>query len=372
MPMRLVRSWALRHSRLLAWLVWLLCASPAHAADNLHRIRVVLVGRAAEDASLGQRITSWFDATRFDVEVSTKSYLDPRHVLVPDDSAELHVFIVVAGDELARFYFARIAPSDHRVTYLLRDLRLSTGLDELGKERMAQVTTLSALALLEGQAQSTRTELEQTLRSSSSGATEREQVARDRPTTSAPPTQRATASPPTTRASSRLHLHSGLGYGLSPRGDEGLFHGPRASLGVETPLVDLGLELTGFLPVRRDFGTVRLRFAGLGLLCGAATHIVLSRDLKLEGLAGFGFDLVDYRTDWTAATVVPDRGATELRPTFGIRGALAPEFIPIRLIAGATLQLVRTHYDAVGDDTQRHELGHAPTIAFVAGLEAHI
>jgi hypothetical protein len=360
------RGW---HCLLLALqLVWLLAHGPACAQNAPRRIRVVLAGRIAQDPSFGERVKSWFDATQFDVAVRTQSHLDANHVLLPDNTAELHVFFVVSGEELARLYFAWISPDSHQVTYLLRDVELSTGLDELGKERMAQVATLSAAALLDGQAQSPRAEIEETLRSLPAKVQPSQPTSDLTPSTAPPPIQR-TPQTDTAAPKSKVRWGAGFGYGLSPRGDEGFWHGPRASLDVGLGWLDSGLMLQGFLPVRRNLDGVELRTLGVSAWLGVGSHVNLRRSLVLRTMVGPGFDLVRYRSDSSLADVEATRGATELRPTLATMGLLESRELPVRLLLGASLQLVRTHYDAVGAGSEREVLGRARTLAFMTGLE---
>ncbi len=351
-------------------LVWLLQSAPAQAQDGPHRIRVILVGRIAEDPSFGDRVKSWFDATRFDVVVETQSHLDANHVLLPNGNAELHVFFVVAKGELARLYFARISPDSGHVTYLLRDVELSTGLDELGKERMAQVATLSAAALLDGQAQSPRNQIEATLRDSADGSTPRQPVSKPKPSTAPPPTQKKADNPRSGQSS--LRWGGGLGYGLSPRGDEGLWHGPRGTLELRSQGLEFGLLLQGFLPVRRNLDGVTLRTLGLSAGLGVGWYGELHRTLGVSAMLGPGFDLVAYGSDSSQAGQTAGQSATELRPALGVMGYLESKRFPLRLLLGASLALLRTHYDAVGPDAEREVLGRAPTLAVLGGLEFYL
>src|SRR5690606_33253086 len=94
---------------LFALAVWLVSAFRppalgAQAAPSPMLVDITLVGRAAEEPELAERIASWFTAERFHVEVRRTSELEPESVLRPEPTPGLRVWVNLKGTALARLY----------------------------------------------------------------------------------------------------------------------------------------------------------------------------------------------------------------------------------------------------------------------------
>jgi hypothetical protein len=303
-------------------------------AEPRARIEVTLVDAAAADPTLGARIASWFDAARFDVELARATQLDPATVLAPASGEGVRVWVTLVDVQHARLYFAALEASGERTLYLLRDIALDAGLDELGSERIATVLHLSSLALLEGQLESERESVEASLHV-------------EPPPPAAPPPATPAPAPTPQPTRERFRLALGVGYGLVLRGDEGLGHGPRASLEALRAHFGFGLLFTSSLPRTLRFEDVALRLYSLSLTPLLGGHLVLSPRLSLRAYAGPSLSLVRFQPESAASDVVLTGAARELRVSvlagLGVRLALGR--VDLGLALECAVPLEHTHYD---------------------------
>lgn len=315
-------------------------------------LEVLLVGSVSDDATFGERVASWFDAAQFRVVVQRVPALEAKRVLEPSPASALTIWVSI-DDDVAKLYFAAPATrSGDEPRFLLRSLSLTSGLDEMGAERAAEVVHLSALALLEGEQVSARAELERSL----SGENKPKRVTnldgRADPDFSREPQE----SRPKLEASA-TSIEFGIGYGVSFHSDEGVWHGPRASgeLGVGSAL-GLSLSAQVALPANHDLGELELRLQALQLSLSAGFRRALSAGLLVEVMAGPGLDIVDYRPQRSdLAEVELGTGATEARPNLmaGFRLALGQSIVRVSLMAELALSLSKTHYDLTVGDGER-------------------
>lgn len=112
---------------------------------------------------------------------------------------------------------------------LVGDLRLDAGFDEIGSEHIAEVLHSSTLAFLEGEAVSARGDVERTLSDEPSASAAGPSVATRSASPAARPSDAVGRRTPR-GVDTRRRWGGGLGYGVSCRGDEGTWHGPRASV----------------------------------------------------------------------------------------------------------------------------------------------
>lgn len=332
----------------------------------MQAVELTLIGDLGDEPTFARRVTSWFDAERFQVAVRAVDRLDPASVLAPREDRAVYVWVVLRDPHHARLYFASVTDEHEAATYLWRDLELEAGLDELGAERIAQVVHLSTLALLERQAASQRGEIEQALDEELSTPPVAAPPAPDaaagarasRPRTvgsaqaSGPRTAAAARAPANaTPIRSRSQGEVALGYGASLRGDEGIWHGPRAGVGVRFPS-GWGLRVQGQagLPRTRELGPIELELVGGDLGLTASFLGRLGRGIRLEGFSGPTLEIVGYHpTASLDPGVATEQGATELRPAAiaGAAAVLRDSAPQIAVGAQGLISLLRTHYDVV-------------------------
>jgi hypothetical protein len=355
----------------LLLLLALLLSSGAGAQDQARRrVEIVLVGKLGQDPVFAARATSWFRPERFTVGLRRARYLDPRQVLAPAGNADVHVWVTLSGDNLARLYFSSAAHSGRSESYFLRDLRLESGLDEIGAEHVAEVLHLSTQAFLDGQALSAREELERTLQAEPAPTPEPAPPAA-RPVGSATRPVEELVAPATRRPAARREWGAGVGYGVSYRADEGIWHGPRASL--EALLLrrfGLRVAAAGALPQTRELEPLALRFFGASFLVAASFRHALGSRIELEWFAGPGLEVVRYEpvqppsSDYIAA-----QAATEARPEAGVGLCASFAGSPrVSVLAEATVPLTKTHYDVV-QGSQRRVIGEASPVVPKLGFE---
>ncbi len=362
-----------------AWPSWLalfvllfgLVARRVRAEPEAARnVEVVLVGSLAEDPVFAARVTSWFAADRFHVSVHKARWLEPKQVLAPTGDAAVHVWVTLSGTALARLYFASEHGPGGAPSYFLRELRLDSGLDEIGAEHVAEVLNLSTQAFLEGQAESAREELERTLRAEPAPEPA---AALPRPSPPAKPAP-ATAAPrhPADTAGRRGRIWGArVGYAASYRADEGIWHGP--SVAVElSPWRKLGVRaaVLGALPSERDLTPLELRFYGVAFVVAPTLRHALGAGIDLQWFVGPSLEVVRYApVRPLSAEYAAGEAATEARPAFtGGVGALWGKLPLLAVVASATLPLTKTHYDVVRSQS-RKVIGRASPVVPTLGVE---
>ena len=110
--------------------------------------------RARSRRRSGRRITSWFDPEQFRVTIDRAAVVDAKRVLSPDRENAIYAWVTLETGQLARLYFVTVRGQE--AAYLLRDLVLENGVDELGAERIAQVVSSSIQVLAAGRGQTRR------------------------------------------------------------------------------------------------------------------------------------------------------------------------------------------------------------------------
>lgn len=122
--------------------------------QSLARIEIAMVGEVARDPLLFERIRSLFPAETAALRRDDQQ-LDQRAVLLPQRSDTVYIWITVSDGGQARVYLA-LAETGGKPRYLLREVRLDSGLDEVGGETLAEVAHSSAQALWSREQQSSR------------------------------------------------------------------------------------------------------------------------------------------------------------------------------------------------------------------------
>jgi hypothetical protein len=250
-----------------------------------------------------------------------------------------------------RLFFAVEDRAREIPRYLVHDVALDRGLDELGMEQLAQVVYLSAMALWAGNVESSRRDVEEGLRPP---------LAAPPPTPTAPPT-----APPLTIKPPQGWRHGirvGLDYIVRFRGDEGLTEGPGASVGVlwSEGASELGGRLHAelSLPHHPAKSGVEIDVFGGTFRLGLTMGHRASNRIWVTGEVGPGLDVVRYQTSSIAnRSLQPTPGALSIRPlsyaSVGVRADLG--FASLSCSALVAVQLVRTHYD-ISENGLRSEL----------------
>jgi hypothetical protein len=262
------------------------------------------------------------------------------------------VFVTESGLHRARLYFR--GPYGKR--FLLRELTLRNGLDELGRELIAQVVETSAVALLRSEAGLSREEAQRDL-----SLQEGPRDALDEPEPAVPepaPTKNEDAHRSRTAVPSPNDARR-LVYVLAARGVEkwtGKDLGFASALGVETGL-EWHMPRALFLRARvlfeyglgqsLDAQAVSARIRTSTVQAGLDVGAVLGRNTIALGLSG-GADLIGMSPDRATGTSLDlAADSTSVAPVMRLEGRYEVTFGSFRATAGilADVSLVDTHYD---------------------------
>ncbi len=318
------------------------------AAGNPERAVVVFVGSSSASATLAPLLIELLGRANVQLTFATEPNFDAARLLSggAEDRA-VYVFVELVGDHGARLYFR--GPQARR--FLLRELDLHEGLDDLGREVVGQVIESSVTALLHSSAGLSRDEARAAL--SQRGGVALDTAPHEAPTPAAPPAPRR---PPSFGA------WLGLRYAAAWQGLElGIADGPGGEIGLE---YRGRARLRTTLAVERSFSQavdtadvtatiqrwpLRLSIGAGGPASGAHTWLVT---------IGAGADVIRVKPGLGLdAAVTPAAGSTHLVPV--VRAALRYEQggeqwrIALEIFADAFV--FDTHYDlqVAGGSTER-------------------
>lgn len=364
--------------------------TPAAAEAGVRQVHIALVGELARTPALAERFTSWFDSGQYQISVHEYPTVDTERVLSPPPDGAVYVWVDLHHAAEARLYFAT-AGADTAPQYSLREVPLDAGLDEVAAERLSQIVHLSTLALFDGQGEYERAHVARLL-DKAPPVTPPPLAAVPSPppvvAVSPPPVVAAPAPPPVAPRPPPAHpprsalppptgdrasaLEFGIGYALSPRSDEGLWHGPalHAAYRFGNGAV-VALEGQAFLPHEENIGSIRMRFWGAALGAGVGWGLRWGAGWSVSGALGPRLELVSYRPNVSLADEITlADGDTELRPEVGFTGRLGVR--GAALGAGIFLRvayaLSHTHYD-VKTSTSEREIAAPSRFLPTAGLE---
>jgi hypothetical protein len=335
---RLARRWA------LGFTLWLAPAhveaneAPARAVNDLPpRVALAVVGSQSKLGLLEVRLASWFRWQPTELSVRRADEVDAHEVLSPIGEAGVRVWLVPHGPDTARLFFTVVERSGSMPRYLVRDVTLDGGFDELGVEQVAQVIYLSSTALWAGTLESSREEVELRL---------------DRKPASPPPPGARESAPKSQPAT--LESLLGFEYTLRSAGDEGTSHGPAATLGVNHPIGEQAIGARAqaglIFPHSVEKRGIALDLRGASFYLGALLSQPAFERLSAVTELGLGLDVVRYRVDAiTDPTLVAARSETETRPFVRLRAGLTRSIshVTAGIAAGASIQLLETHYDVL-------------------------
>lgn len=192
--------------------------SPRQSArEDASSVTVVLIGAVGESTKLRGLLVELLERQGVHPELEREPHFVPAHLLSGDESDRAAwVFVELVDQHAARLYFR----GPHAERFLLRDLELRDGLDDLGCELIAQVVESSVVSILRSSAGISREQARAVLaeRNGSSAPTADE--------------HEAPVLPRTGRA--KLGAWLGVRYaGQWTGSDLGGAHGPGGELGIE-------------------------------------------------------------------------------------------------------------------------------------------
>lgn len=309
------------------------------ANEATTRVDIVLVGRARAEGSLAARIQSWFGETAR-LSIAAEAELVAERVLGPLPARHICVWLTLRSAQEARLYFAVGGETRAATRYLVRDVPLEHGFDEIGSERVAQVVHSSVTALIEGSiAVAERVEIERALAPAEHPPA---------PAAAVPMRRRAD----TTSRRPALSPVLGAFYRGAFSGEEGFAHGPGVVLGASLEFHELatGLVARGYwtLPRMERFDEIALTFESLGALLGARGVWRVSRRFAVDVELGAGLTWVSYDPKLAAPTgPVPRGSGAHTRQYYFVGFGIGPVLGPLR--SGARVGLdyypARTRYE---------------------------
>lgn len=335
-------------------------AMQVNGTQSPPQVDIVVIQDEDDIDALQSKTLSWFGGSMTRVKTRQEARLDAAVVLSPSPVAGVRVWIVRSSATTVWLYFVVQVERGSIPRYLVRELRLDNGLDELGLEQVAQVVYLSSQALWTGQIQSTRRQFE-------------DRLALVGPVSSGSLGGRGSRSPanPThsmnDEAKSEPHrsswlVQSEIGYSLRLLGHEGIAQGPLVALRVVHAPNDtqIGGRLVAqlLLPHQQRSGPVQLDLRGYSLRATFWTSGSETAGLSPTAEIGPGIDWVRYSASAIVEQGLKPVGAQwEVRPilwlALGMQGGHAP--VRFGLQTSIALQLLDTHYD-LADGSQRTRL----------------
>jgi hypothetical protein len=341
-------------------------------------VRVLLVAELGREPTLPARIASWFEPSRFDVSVRAVERLEAARILAPVGAGNLEVWVAPRTGVGVRLYFAASGGAGRAPTFLVRDLPLPQGLDEMGAERLAEVLHLSAVALLEGHAQSERRDVEQGLREQSgptaarNAATEPSATAASKPSIRTPassPPRGAVPSAVQPRGRSIGRVRPILGYAASARGDEGVAHGPRIGGYVAfAPSLALHALAQLDLPRSREYGAVAVRFDGFELTLAPVLRRPFTTALLAEAWLGPMLDVVRFQPRSGSPTAAPGASGVDVRAGLdgGVAFVIEGSSLSLALSLHAALLGPASDYNLVADGVRQRLAASPPLVTRLA------
>jgi hypothetical protein len=204
-------------------------------------VDVVLVGRAGTEGSLAERIRSWF-GTGAALSITNEKKLVAERVLGALPTRRIAVWVTERTAGEARLYFAVTGETEGATRYLIRDVPLTQGFDEIGSERVAQVVHSSVTALIEGSIEvAERPEIERLL--AAPAPPYKPSLARPRKPIYVPvrPPRKKPPPPEPERPGPSFAPLAGAFYRGALTGDEGFAHGPGLALGATLRYGEFGV-----------------------------------------------------------------------------------------------------------------------------------
>ncbi|MEN9578212.1 MAG: hypothetical protein RJA70_1221 [Pseudomonadota bacterium] len=287
--------------------------------------------------------------------------------------------------ERARLYFAD--PKTAR--YLKRDVPLPSGLNELGREAIAQVVHSSVVALRDGDPGLSRAEMSDAIRADAEAATHGSTAASGVTGPPAPPRRSAQAPPDNSVAPrplapvepdytedvpdflrrSSLHdepwpLEGSLAayYDMTHTGGEGVAHGPGAlfSLGFQFDSWRFGIAAQGAYQFPHSGRTRLLEVQARSLLLsgGLLAGYWPRSGYTLTTLVAVGTEAVTFSPRALQSHVVTQEETSEFRPMANLQVWFGYWFSRVQVAAGAQLAMpfVDTHYDLQRSGSAQREL----------------
>jgi len=333
-------------------------AAPAGPVGENARagVRVVVHLVAVEQPeALDAKIAAWFLG-----QTGTYTSVRQEHFQASElfraQSPGVHVFVTRPNaDELRIFFVCSDGPKQR---YLVRDLPLTRGLDEVAMENTAQVVFSATLAVWEGREETTPGGVSAKLAPDAGTAPPPEAVTR---TPEPPPSTspRATVARDPNVASrdertsaplARPYLVASAGYALRYRGPGGVAHGPLLGLGIgRGNRREIGARISGalLLPITVESQDLDLKLRGYSLALEPWLELGREGSARFVGSLALGMDIVNASPSVSSTGIDPTPPSWQFDPFLAPRvGAyFALGSLQVGVALDLTVQFVQRHYD---------------------------
>jgi hypothetical protein len=282
------------------------------------KLAITVVSAEGSLPNFEQRVSSWFtDGTAVKVTLSREA--EPTQLLA-SSPGEVRIWVVLLSPGRALVTFSTAA-GDTAARYLVREVPLVSGLDDLGLERLASVIHSAFIALREGVEGFEREQAERELlraglsvQAPASGSPEMPGLPKP---AEPPPARVATVDRAPVRASPPpTSLLFAIGYGGRLRGGEGPGHGPTVALGLQLPsrrgALNLLVSAHYLFRATLDAGSnFRASVQTTAFRAHAGLEPKLARSVFAQLLLGAGADLAQIHASAGASAAA---GALEIDP----------------------------------------------------------
>lgn len=265
-----------------------LASGPAYAADavpavapaatvapepaTVPHVAVAIAKEFPSAAVVAARIASWFTGQGVATQTEVGPEPSATWVLASTQTPGVRLWLTLSAPTTARLFFSVQERAGASPRFLVQDVELSAGVDELGIEKLAQVAYFSAVAAWDGSAESSRRQVERGLgvEPSPAPALPAARSAKRERTTAAP------SAPTIFPAKPYWHFIGGFSYETRLRGEQGTFIGTATNAGVarryEQNELSARLALhIAFVPysIEKDGTTFQPMSIGGGFVLGA-------------------------------------------------------------------------------------------------------
>lgn len=265
---------------------------PASQREGVPLVQIAVIGAFPNAEMAEARIASWFTGQWVVTRARLAAELDAAAVFAPSETSGVRLWIVLGTPNSARLFFAVQRRTDLPSRFLVQDVELRSGLDELGIERLAQVAYFSAVAAWEGSVESSRQEVEKGLGARAAPAPLPPSARTSPPPLSRPPL----LAPP----KPWWHYVGGFTYETAFHGEEGTFIGTGTHAGVarrsgQGELSARFVFQVGFVPygMERAGVTLRPNLIAPGIVLGTTRSLTSGLWLGVE--VGAAFALISHR-----------------------------------------------------------------------------
>lgn len=260
------------------------------------RVEVTIVGNVEGAQAAQSRIASWFEAQGVATERHYDERLNTHEVLSIAAKPGIRLWLVLDTQTAGRLFFA-VQREGEPPRYLVHDIVVTSPLNELSLERLAQVAYLSAVALWEGNVDTSQQKVEQELGETRGSiapvASDARRASSETRASVAPPAAKPTPAPKAGVPAGEpprkgWRGHARFDFQVEAHGPEGTFWGPTWGGGIAYwwPHDFVGARVYNQLFLAShdvELSGVRLQISDFGFRLGLVAGHEVSRHLWLTG-----------------------------------------------------------------------------------------